>query len=162
MGSGSRWPSTFRSTVSSSRYLPCGCISLLQPKFVPNPGVAAYKPPPGTVISYNVPGRFLAQYGQPPQLADLPPTPEANGRQVDPSKRWSRRPSRNESSMQRSPSDRRLLLRRASAAIPGALMQHRTRRTRVIVRSSAWSADLERTVAKGCRRHDRLAPRAAL
>jgi hypothetical protein len=52
--------------------------SLLQPKFVPNPGVAAYKPPPGTVISYDVPGRLLAQHGQPPQLADLPPTPEAD------------------------------------------------------------------------------------
>jgi hypothetical protein len=52
--------------------------SLMQPKVVPNPGVAAYKPPPGTVISYGVPPRLLAQYGQPPQLAELPPTPEAH------------------------------------------------------------------------------------
>jgi hypothetical protein len=52
--------------------------SLMQPKVVPNPGVAAYKPPPGTVISYDVPARLLAQHGQPPQLAELPPTPEAD------------------------------------------------------------------------------------
>jgi hypothetical protein len=52
--------------------------SLMQPKVVPNPGVAAYKPPPGTVISYEAPARLLAQHGQPPQLAELPPTPEAD------------------------------------------------------------------------------------
>ena len=118
--------------------------SLLQPKLVPNPGVAAYKPPPGTVISYHVPGRLLAQHGQPPELADLPPTPEADqttGRSVQAVEQV---PESQRMSKQRSPSDRRLLLRRASAAIPGALMQHRTRRTRLIVRSSAWIADIER------------------
>jgi hypothetical protein len=52
--------------------------SLLQPKQVPNPGLAAYKPPPGTVISYEMPPRLLARHGQPPQLAELPPTPEAD------------------------------------------------------------------------------------
>jgi hypothetical protein len=52
--------------------------SLTQPKLVPNPGVAAYKPPPGTVISYEVPARLLVQHGQPPKLAELPPTPEAD------------------------------------------------------------------------------------
>jgi hypothetical protein len=52
--------------------------SLMQPKLVPNPGVAAYKPPPGTVISYEVPARLLVQDGQPPKLAELLPTPEAD------------------------------------------------------------------------------------
>jgi hypothetical protein len=41
-------------------------------------GVAAYKPPPGTVFSYEMPTRFPAQHGQPPKLAELPPTPEAD------------------------------------------------------------------------------------
>src|SRR6266851_9581096 len=52
--------------------------SVLLPKQVANPGLAAYKPPPGTVISYELPTRLLAQYGQPPLLAELPPTPEAD------------------------------------------------------------------------------------
>jgi hypothetical protein len=52
--------------------------SLLQPKAVPNPGLAAYQPPPGTIVSYEVPPRLLAQHGQPPQLAELPPTPEVD------------------------------------------------------------------------------------
>ena len=52
--------------------------SLLQPKQAPNPGLAAYTPPPGTVISYEMPPRLLTQHGQPPQLAELPPTPEAD------------------------------------------------------------------------------------
>jgi hypothetical protein len=59
--------------------------SLMAPKVVPNPGLAAYKSPPGTVISYDVPARLLAQHGQPPQLVDLPPTPaadETTGRSV--------------------------------------------------------------------------------
>jgi hypothetical protein len=51
---------------------------LMAPKVVPNPGLAAYQPPPGTVISYDVPARLLAQQGQPPQLADLPLTPETD------------------------------------------------------------------------------------
>jgi hypothetical protein len=45
---------------------------------IPNPGMAACKPPPGTVITYEVPTRLLAQHGQPPKLAELPPTPEAD------------------------------------------------------------------------------------
>ena len=52
--------------------------SLLLPKQVANPGLAAYQPPPGTVISYELPPRLLAQHGQPPPLAELPPTPEAD------------------------------------------------------------------------------------
>jgi hypothetical protein len=52
--------------------------SLMQPKLVPNPGLAAYKPPPGTVISYEVPARSLVQHGQPPTLAELPSTLEAD------------------------------------------------------------------------------------
>ena len=52
--------------------------SVLQPKQVANPGLAAYKPPPATVISYELPTRLLAQHGQPPLLAELPPTPEAD------------------------------------------------------------------------------------
>jgi hypothetical protein len=55
-----------------------GLYSLLQPKQVPNPGLAAYEPPPGTVISYEMPSRLLARHGQPPQLAELPRTPEAD------------------------------------------------------------------------------------
>jgi hypothetical protein len=38
--------------------------SLLQPKQVPNPGLAAYKPPPGTVINYELPPRLFAQHGE--------------------------------------------------------------------------------------------------
>ena len=37
--------------------------SVLQPKQVANPGLAAYTPPPGTVISYDLPTRLLAQRG---------------------------------------------------------------------------------------------------
>ena len=51
---------------------------LLQPQQVPNPGLAAYQPPPGTVISYEMPQRLLARHGEPPQLAELPPSPEAD------------------------------------------------------------------------------------
>jgi hypothetical protein len=42
---------------------------LLQPHRVQNPGLAAYEPPPGTVISYQLPARLLAQNGQAPPLA---------------------------------------------------------------------------------------------
>ena len=47
-----------------------GLYSLLQPKQVANPGLAAYKPPPATVISYELPPRLLARHGQPPQIAE--------------------------------------------------------------------------------------------
>jgi hypothetical protein len=52
--------------------------SLLQPRQVPNPGLAAYKPPPRTVISYDLPPRLLAHHGQPPPLSELLPAPEAD------------------------------------------------------------------------------------
>jgi hypothetical protein len=45
--------------------------SLLQPRYIPNPGLAAYKPPPATVISYEMPARLLAQHGQAPPLAEI-------------------------------------------------------------------------------------------
>jgi hypothetical protein len=45
--------------------------SLLQPQYIANPGLAAYKPPPGTVISYELPARLLAQHEQAPPLADI-------------------------------------------------------------------------------------------
>ena len=43
--------------------------SLLQPRVLPNPGLTAYAPPPGVVISYDMPARLLAEHGQPPPLA---------------------------------------------------------------------------------------------
>jgi hypothetical protein len=45
--------------------------SLLQPRVFPNPGLAAYAPPPGAVISYDMPARLLAQHGQAPPLAEF-------------------------------------------------------------------------------------------
>jgi hypothetical protein len=45
--------------------------SLLQPRYTPNPGLAAYKPPPATVISYEMPARLLAQHSQAPPLAEI-------------------------------------------------------------------------------------------
>ncbi len=44
---------------------------LLQPIKVPNPGLAAYEPPPATVISYQLPARLLVQNGQAPSLAAI-------------------------------------------------------------------------------------------
>jgi hypothetical protein len=61
--------------------------SLLQPRVLPNPGLAAYAPPPGVVISYDMPGRLLAQHGQAPPLAELTARreePETTGRSAKP------------------------------------------------------------------------------
>jgi hypothetical protein len=44
--------------------------SLLQPQYTPNPGLAAYKPPPATVIS-EMPARLVAQHWQAPPLAEI-------------------------------------------------------------------------------------------
>jgi hypothetical protein len=44
--------------------------SLLQPHYTPNPGLAAYKPPPATVIG-EMPARLLAQHSQAPPLAEI-------------------------------------------------------------------------------------------
>jgi hypothetical protein len=44
---------------------------LLQPHRAANPGLAAYEPPPGTVISYQLPARLLAQNGRAPPLAAI-------------------------------------------------------------------------------------------
>ena len=53
--------------------------SLLQPQYTPNPGLAAYKPPPATVIA-EMSARLLAQHSQatPPAEIESPaeePTP---------------------------------------------------------------------------------------
>ena len=45
--------------------------SLLQPQYVANPGLAAYKPPPGTVIGYAPPVRLLAHHWQAPPHAEI-------------------------------------------------------------------------------------------
>jgi hypothetical protein len=58
-------------------------LSLLQPRVFPNPGLAAYTPPPGVVISYDMPARLLAQHGQAPPLAEFTARreePETTGR----------------------------------------------------------------------------------
>ena len=43
---------------------------LFQPQYTPNPGLAAYKPPPATVLS-EMPVRLLAQHWQAPPLAEI-------------------------------------------------------------------------------------------
>ncbi len=50
--------------------------SLLQPRYTPNPGLAAYQPPPATVISYEMPARLLAQHWQAPPLVEIESRPE--------------------------------------------------------------------------------------
>jgi hypothetical protein len=45
--------------------------ALLQPRQFSNPGLAAYTPPPGTVVSDVMPARLLAQHWQAPPLAEL-------------------------------------------------------------------------------------------
>ena len=54
--------------------------SLFQPQYIHNPGLAAYKPPPATVIA-EMPARLLAQHSQatPPAEIESPadePTPK--------------------------------------------------------------------------------------
>ena len=44
--------------------------SLFQPQYIPNPGLAAYKPPPATVIS-EMPARLLAQHWEAPPPAEI-------------------------------------------------------------------------------------------
>jgi hypothetical protein len=59
--------------------------TLLQPRVLPNPGLAAYAPPPGVVISYGMPARLLAQHGQAPPLAEFTARreePETTGRSI--------------------------------------------------------------------------------
>jgi hypothetical protein len=43
---------------------------LFQPQYTPNPGLAAYKPPPATVIS-EMPARLIAQHWQAPPPAEI-------------------------------------------------------------------------------------------
>lgn len=50
--------------------------SHLQPKYIPNPGLAAFKPSPATVIRDDMPVRLLAQHGQAPPLAEIESPPE--------------------------------------------------------------------------------------
>src|SRR5262245_54228997 len=45
--------------------------SLLQPQYVANPGLAAYKPPPGTVMGEAPPVRLLAHHWQAPPHAEI-------------------------------------------------------------------------------------------
>src|SRR5262245_222305 len=45
--------------------------SLLQPRYLPNPGLAVYTPPPGTVISDEGPVRLLAHHWQAPAPAEI-------------------------------------------------------------------------------------------
>jgi hypothetical protein len=40
-----------------------GFYEFMQPSFSPNPGLAAYKPPPATVISYELPARLKRDPG---------------------------------------------------------------------------------------------------
>ena len=49
--------------------------ALLQPRQFSNPGLAAYTPPPGTVVSDVMPARLLAQHWQ------APPSPNSKVRQ---------------------------------------------------------------------------------
>jgi hypothetical protein len=51
---------------------------LFQPHYTPNPGLAAYKPPPATVIS-EMPARLVAQHWQapPPEIESPPEEPKA-------------------------------------------------------------------------------------
>jgi hypothetical protein len=50
--------------------------SLLQPRYIPNPGLAVFKPPPATVMGDEMPARLLARYGQAPPLAEIESPPE--------------------------------------------------------------------------------------
>jgi hypothetical protein len=57
--------------------------SQLQPRVFANPGLADYAPPPGTVISYDMPARLLAEHGPAPPLAEFTARreePETTGR----------------------------------------------------------------------------------
>jgi hypothetical protein len=50
--------------------------SHLQPKYFPNPGLAAFKPWPATVIGDEMPARPLAQHLQAPPIAEIESPPE--------------------------------------------------------------------------------------
>jgi hypothetical protein len=50
--------------------------SLLQPRYIPNPGLAAFKPPPATVMGDEMPARLLAQHEQPPPPTEIESPPE--------------------------------------------------------------------------------------
>jgi hypothetical protein len=49
---------------------------LLQPHYIPNLGLAAYKPPPATVVDYEVAARLPVQHGPVPSLAEIESRPE--------------------------------------------------------------------------------------
>jgi len=53
-----------------------GLYALLQPARFPNPGLAAYKPPPGTVISLAMPPRLLAAAEHIEPVAAAEPEPD--------------------------------------------------------------------------------------
>jgi hypothetical protein len=58
-----------------------GFYALMQPTPYPNPGLAAYKPPPATVISYALPPRLANSIHEPPASPALgKPEPETTGR----------------------------------------------------------------------------------
>jgi hypothetical protein len=50
--------------------------SLLQPRQLSNPGLAAYAPPPATVISYEMSSQLLAQHWEAPPPAEVEDRPE--------------------------------------------------------------------------------------
>jgi len=50
--------------------------SLLQPRYAPNPGLAAYQPPPATVVDYEMAARLPAQHWQAPPLVEIESRPE--------------------------------------------------------------------------------------
>jgi hypothetical protein len=58
-----------------------GFYALMQPTPYPNPGVAAYEPPPATVINYALPPRLANSIQEPLASAALgEPEPETTGR----------------------------------------------------------------------------------
>jgi hypothetical protein len=50
--------------------------SLLQPRQFSNPGLAAYAPPPATVISYEMSSQLLARHWEVPPAAEVADRPE--------------------------------------------------------------------------------------
>jgi hypothetical protein len=61
-----------------------GLYALLQPARFPNPGVAAYKPPPDTVISWAMPPRLLAAAEHVEPVAAAQPEPDLTDGRASP------------------------------------------------------------------------------
>jgi hypothetical protein len=56
-----------------------GLYALMQPSRSPNPGLAAYKPPPGTVVNYVAPAQTRERTEAAAAVVILPPEPETTG-----------------------------------------------------------------------------------